>query len=204
VETLRAAWSDLLPDASALGTDLLRRWVEPWRRYHDAEHLAEVLAALDDLAAPVPAPIRLAAWFHDAIYDPRADDNEERSALLAVSTLPAIGVADRTVAEVVRLVRLTATHDPTPDDPAGELLCDADLAILGSSPARYQRYVTDVRREYAHVPDDDFRAARTRILRGFQQRPTIYRTAAGRSRWESAARRNLSAELDGGDAGRPR
>jgi predicted metal-dependent HD superfamily phosphohydrolase len=204
VEILRTAWHDLLPDAPALGTDLLRRWAEPWRHYHDVQHLAEVLTALDDLAAPVPAPIRLAAWFHDAIYDPRADDNEERSALLAASTLPAIGVADTTVAEVVRLVRLTATHDPTPDDPGGALLCDADLAILGSSPARYERYVTDVRREYAHVPDDDFRAARTRILRGFQRLPTIYRTAAGRSRWESTARRNLSVELGGDAADRPR
>jgi predicted metal-dependent HD superfamily phosphohydrolase len=195
VDALQAAWDDLLPDAPVLGADLLRRWTEPWRHYHDAEHLSDVLTALDDLASPAPVTIRLAAWFHDAIYDPRADDNEERSAALAASTLPAASVHAVDVAEVVRLVRLTANHDPGPDDPAGALLCDADLAILGSPSARYRRYVAAVRREYAHVPDDEFRIGRSRILRDFLRRPAIYRTEPGRGRWESIARRNLNAEL---------
>jgi predicted metal-dependent HD superfamily phosphohydrolase len=203
VDALQAAWDDLLPDAPALGADLLRRWTEPWRHYHDAEHLSDVLTALDDLAAPAPVNIRLAAWFHDAIYEPRAGDNEERSAALAASTLRAASIHPADVAEVVRLVRLTASHDPGPDDPAGALLCDADLAILGSPSARYRRYVAAVRREYAHVPDDEFRVGRSRILRGFLRRPAIFRTEAGRARWESTARRNLNAELDD-DAGRPR
>lgn len=198
------AWRDTLRGADALGADLLRRWSEPGRHYHDLEHLAEVLTALDELAHPAaPATVRLAAWFHDAIYDPRADDNEEQSAELAAETLPAAGLGADDVSEVVRLVRLTATHDPATDDAGGMLLCDADLAILGSTPSRYERYVAAVRSEYAHVPDAEFRAARGRILREFIDRPRIYRTDAARDRWESAARRNLTAEL-AGDADRPR
>jgi predicted metal-dependent HD superfamily phosphohydrolase len=196
---LRRAWRETLPEADRLGADLLRRWSELGRAYHDAEHLAEVLTALGELADPVPRTARLAAWFHDAVYDPRRDDNEERSAQLAAATLPDAGVDPAGVAEVERLVRLTATHEPVADDADGSLLCDADLAILGSSPARYARYVEDVRREYSHVPESDFRAARGRILRGFLARPAIYRTSSGRDRWESAARRNLMAEL--GDEG---
>jgi predicted metal-dependent HD superfamily phosphohydrolase len=197
------AWRDAVPGADALGADLLQRWSEPWRHYHDVEHLAEVLTALDELARPAPTTVRLAAWFHDAIYDPRAGDNEERSAELATATLPAAGIAADEVSEVVRLVRLTATHDPAADDADGKLLCDADLAILGATPSRYERYVAAVRAEYAHVPDAEFRAGRDRILRGFADRVRIYSTDAARDRWESAARRNLRAEL-AGDAGRPR
>ncbi|MGH3454662.1 MAG: HD domain-containing protein [Nocardioidaceae bacterium] len=196
---LRRAWRDTLPGADRLGADLLRSWSAPDRAYHDAEHLAEVLTALGELADAVPRTVRLAAWFHDAVYDPRRDDNEERSAQLAAATLPDAGVDPADVAEVERLVRLTATHDPVADDADGILLCDADLAILGASPARYARYVEDVRREYAHVPEPDFRTARGRILRGFLARPAIYRTSRGRDRWESAARRNLRAELGDGD-----
>ncbi len=201
---LRDAWRQALPGADVLGADLLGRWSEPQRHYHDLEHLAEVLTALDELTADaVPATVQLAAWFHDAIYDPRAHDNEERSAELAAKALPAAGLASEDVSEVVRLVRLTATHDPASDDADGMLLCDADLAILGSSPTRYERYVADVREEYAHVPDAEFRAARDRILQRFVDRSRIYRTDAGRARWESAARRNVTAEL-AGDAGPPR
>lgn len=193
---LRRAWNDTLPGADRLGADLLRRWSEPQRAYHDVEHLADVLTALDALVDPVPRPIRLAAWFHDAVYDPQRTDNEERSAELAAVTLPDAGIDPADVAEAARLVRLTATHDPTPDDANGRLLCDADLAILGSSPARYARYREDVRREYSHVPEPEFRIGRSRIVRGFLERPEIYRTAAGRDRWELAARRNLRAEID--------
>ena len=200
---LRSAWSDLLPGADRLGADLLRRWSEPQRAYHDREHLAEVLMALDELADPVPRPIRFAAWFHDAVYDPRRDDNEERSAELAAVTLSDAGADPADVAEVQRLVRLTATHDPTTDDADGQLLCDADLAILGSSPARYARYRQDVRREYGFVPEADFRAGRSRILRGFLERPSIYRTPTGRDRWESAARRNIRAEIDAAEGPTP-
>ncbi|HYJ68464.1 MAG TPA: metal-dependent phosphohydrolase [Nocardioidaceae bacterium] len=198
------AWRDTLPGAEALGADLLRRWSEPWRHYHDLEHLDEVLAALGELAGhAAPATVRLAAWFHDAIYDPGVDDNEERSAELAAETLPPAGLTADVVSEVVRLVRLTATHDPAADDADGMLLCDADLAILGSTTRRYKRYVAAVRAEYAHVPDAAFRAARDRILQGFVDRSRIYHTDAARDRWESAARRNLTAEL-AGDADRPR
>jgi predicted metal-dependent HD superfamily phosphohydrolase len=198
------AWRQALPGADVLGADLLGRWSEPHRHYHDLEHLAEVLTALDELTADAaPATVRLAAWFHDAIYDPRAHDNEERSAELAAKTLPTAGLASEDVSEVVRLVRLTATHDPASGDADGMLLCDADLAILGSSPTRYGRYVADVREEYAHVPEAEFRTARDRILQGFVDRSRIYRTDAARDRWESAARRNLTAEL-AGDADRQR
>ena len=192
---LRRVWNDTLPNADRLGADLLRRWSEPHRAYHDVEHLAEVLAALDELADPAPRAVRLAAWFHDAVYDPQRDDNEERSAQLAEVTLADAGLDPAEVVEVQRLVRLTATHDPAAEDSDGHLLCDADLAILGSSSARYARYVEAVRREYGYVAEPEFRAGRTQILRGFLDRPAIYRTSLGRERWESAARRNISEEL---------
>jgi len=192
---LRRDWNATLPDADRLGADLLRRWSEPHRAYHDAEHLAEVLAALDQLADPVPRTVRLAAWFHDAVYDPQRADNEEQSAELAEVTLSDTGLDPAEVVEVQRLVRLTATHDVAADDADGQLLCDADLAILGSPSTRYARYTEAVRREYGHVSEPEFRAGRTRILRGFLDRSAIDRTSIGHERWEAAARRNLTEEI---------
>ncbi len=196
------------PAAAQTGRDLLRRYAEPHRRYHDVEHLREVLAALDELAggaAPPPAVV-LAAFWHDAVYDPTAPDNERRSAALAGAALRdlAPGLAD----EVVRLVLLTVGHDPLPGDAPGALLCDADLAVLAAAPGRYRRYAEAVRAEYAHVGDDGFRNGRAAVLRGLLDRPALYRTAAGR-RLEAPARRNVQDELDrltapGGGAAPPR
>ena len=173
--------------------DLLARYREPHRAYHDERHLAEVLVALDALTrAAAPPAVLLAASWHDAVYDPRTTDSEERSALLAERELPPLGLG---AGEVARLVRLTSTHDPAREDGAGALLCDADLAVLAAAPQRYAEYAAGVRAEYAHVAAEAFRAGRAAVLRTLLDRPAVYATAAGRERWEAAARRNLAAEL---------
>jgi predicted metal-dependent HD superfamily phosphohydrolase len=195
----RAPADQLEHDARTAGRALLARWAESHRRYHDRRHLAEVLERLDDLTLPaktqVAAVIELAAFFHDAVYEPLAGDNEERSAQLAEVELAQLGWAPAAVREVGRLVRLTRDHTPEDSDPAGALLCDADLGILAAEPAAYAAYTAAVRAEYAMVPEPQFRAGRARILAALVARPIIFATPGGRARWEEPARRNLTAEL---------
>jgi predicted metal-dependent HD superfamily phosphohydrolase len=183
-------------DLSSAGAQLLAAWAQPHRAYHDLRHLGEVLDRVDALAAAArnPDTVRLAAWFHDAVYDPAREDNEERSAQLAEQVLTGLRLLPGAVAEVARLVRLTAGHDPEPDDADGAVLCDADLAVLAAEPQRYAEYAADVRREYAHVPDREFARGRAQILRLLLARPALYRTQAARG-WEARARANVAAEL---------
>lgn len=140
--------------------------------------------------------VRLAAWFHDAVYLPDRSENEERSARLAERALAEAGVSDAKTAEVARLVRLTVTHDPADDDPDGQVLCDADLAILASPPSAYAAYTTAVREEYHFVPSDAFREGRAAILRQLLDLPRLFRTSHGTAEWEATARYNLTAELE--------
>lgn len=185
--------------AGAAGIDLLERWGEPQRHYHTVDHLAAMLGVVDEQAdhADRPDLVCLAVWFHDAVYDPRApgDANERASAALATGTLTALGVPSAAIAEVARLVLLTAGHEADPDDRDGALLCDADLAVLARPAADYDRYATAVRREYAHVPDELFRAGRAAVLRRLLDLPGLYRLPVLARRWESAARANLGREL---------
>ncbi|MCX5200454.1 HD domain-containing protein [Streptomyces sp. NBC_00237] len=188
-----AGAADPAPYAQAL----LTRWAEPHRAYHTPTHLAAVLTHLDTLADHPADPdlVRLAAWFHDAVYDPERDTNEERSARLAERALAELGVGDEDVAEVARLVRLTVTHDPDDGDTNGEALCDADLAVLASAPEDYAAYASAVRTEYAFVPDPDFRTGRAAVLAQLLAMPRLFRTPYGTSHWEDAARHNLTTEL---------
>src|SRR4051794_19435948 len=195
---VRAAGATADADQVALaGDELLARWRAPERRYHDAEHLAEVLDGVDALAsfARDVTAVRLAAWFHDAVYEGRPGDDEQRSADVAEQVLTALGVPRQRVGEVRRLVLLTAGHDPAPGDDDGAVLSDADLAILASEPQRYGRYVRSVREEYSHVPEELFRTGRAAVLRALEAAPQLFRTPPARERWEAAARANLAAEL---------
>ena len=214
MERLLSAWvaavgddaASVGEDPAAAGRDLVGRYAEPHRRYHDRQHLAEVLAALDVLRAggDVPPTVVCAAYGHDAVYDPTADDNEQRSAALVASVLRRLGRPVTFVDEVVRLVLLTATHAPADDDADGALLCDADLAVLAAADERYGAYAAAVRREYGHLSDEEFRAGRSGVLRELVGRPRLYATPEGVCRWDAAARRNLHRELsrlDGAVAG---
>ncbi|MEV5845928.1 hypothetical protein AB0M32_28560 [Streptomyces sp. NPDC051985] len=178
--------------------ELLRRWQEPQRRYHTVAHLTAVLDHIDVLEeyADDPALVRLAAWFHDAVYLPDRSTNEERSARLAERALADTGISAADIAEVARLVRLTVTHDPAPGDRNGEVLCDADLAILAAPPSAYAAYTAAVREEYHFVPNDAFREGRSAILRQLLDLPQLFRTPHGRTEWEPTARYNLAAELE--------
>lgn len=188
-------------DLLAAGSYLLQRWAEPQRQYHDATHLTTVLDVIDEHAelAPHPDRVRVAAWLHDAIYDPRAlgDANERDSAEFAAGLLATLGAPDEVAAEVARLVSLTAGHATGEDDPDGELLCDADLSILAAGVERYAAYVQAVRREYAHVPDDAFEEGRAQVLKALLELPSIYRLAPLKEAWEAKARANLTRELEG-------
>lgn len=196
-DDLRSRWTALVPDAPEVADELLARYGEPVRHYHDQRHLVEVLDTIDLLAADTHdlTAVRLAGWFHDAVYDPRRFDNEEASARLAQDLLCETGVDDRQADEVARLVRLTAHHDPDPHDVDGGVLCDADLAILAAAPERYGGYVADVRAEYAHLDDAVFRQGRAAVLDRLLSRERLYTTRHGQVHWEERARRNLTAEL---------
>ena len=181
-------------DVEAAGMDLLRRWREPHRAYHDVEHLDEVLARLDELGCDAP-DVLLAAWFHDAVYEGRPGLDEAASADLAAAELSALGVPHPIVDRVVALVRVTATHDPAQRDGGAAALCDADLAVLAADEDRYARYAADVRREYAHVDDEAFTTGRAAVLRRLLERPALFRTVHGAEQWEARARVNLRREL---------
>lgn len=176
-------------------TDLRDRLLAAYgdgRGYHDRQHLAEVLARVAELGAAEDTEVVLAAWFHDGIYDGEPEP-EERSARWAEGELADEDGVSAT--EVGRLVRLTETHRPADGDRRGEILCDADLAILAAPPERYREYVQGVRAEYADVPEAAFRAGRLAVLKELATKPTLFHTTTARREWEQPARANLAEEI---------
>lgn len=195
VKALSYRWNTVMPGHPEVGAGLLERWNEPHRNYHSAVHLLAVLEALDLLTdVGAPREVTLAAWFHDAVYDGVAGSDEEKSAFLAQSQLFGL-VSAVEAAEVARLVRLTATHSPSPTDFGGALLCDGDLSILGSSPADYARYVAGVRADYAHVSTPNFARGRAAVLHSLLAIDPLFHTNRGRELWAENAKVNITNEL---------
>jgi predicted metal-dependent HD superfamily phosphohydrolase len=183
-------------DGRTVLADLAARHSEPHRAYHTLDHISHCLAELDRgrETAKNPDAIELALWFHDAIYDTHARDNELRSAELLRATAKSQGVNGET-ADLAAEFILATTHARIPEDPDAQLLVDIDLSILGESAERFDEYERQIRHEYAWVPEDVFRHTRAAILKSFLDRDHIYSTAPFRGSHEQQARRNLARSI---------
>jgi predicted metal-dependent HD superfamily phosphohydrolase len=144
--------------------------------------------------AESPDEVEFAIWLHDAIYDPRAADNEERSALLAREILLRLGTTGAMADRVGDLVRATKHGEP-PLSPDARLLVDIDLSILGQPPDVFDSYERSIRQEYSWVPPATYVAGRSGILRRFLGRHRLYFTDRFESMYARQAKANMTRAL---------
>jgi predicted metal-dependent HD superfamily phosphohydrolase len=199
--TLAAAWGALtkrlhLSAADGVFAELTRAYAAPARHYHNLRHIAACLEELgtvvDHLADRDSA--EMAIFFHDVVYDTRGARNEVDSADAAQRQLERLG-APRRLINTVRELILDTRHSAIPHSPDGRFVVDVDLSILGRPAAEFDAYEAAIRREYAWVPEGNFRSGRAKILRDFLARPSIYQTEHFRAKYEAAARTNLARSI---------
>ena len=188
-----------LLDAAVVTGGLGPRYSQPHREYHNLMHIEDVLLRIEELEPPAEheLALALAAWFHDAVYQPGKDDNEDRSAYVAYDALEQVGASPELIAEVVRLV---AAHRAPRPRRRRRRRCGAVRRRPGDPRRRTRPLRASTPppsgRSTSTCPEADFRTGRAAVLRRFLDRPTIYRTAYGREHWEDAARANIAAEIE--------
>lgn len=176
--------------------ELVAKYAESHRHYHNQQHIGDCLAEFDQVnsIAKNPIAVELAIWFHDVIYNPRATDNEERSAELARSWLKEFG-ADETLADAVGCLVLATKHHNGSLYEDAPLLVDVDLSILGQQPERFLEYEWQIREEYLWVDEKVFATKRAEILQSFLARERIFQTDFFFQRLEVRARENLKTSV---------
>jgi predicted metal-dependent HD superfamily phosphohydrolase len=183
-------------DPQELFSALVKAYAEPHRAYHTIEHIEDCLKQFDAARylAEQPDEVEMALWFHDAVYDTQASDNEERSAEWAFNALSAGGIPPAISRRISDLV-LATRHRALPSGRDAQLLSDVDLSILGRSASAFDQYDRAIRIEYQWVPEEVYRGARAQVLAEFLQRQSIYQTEHFRRLYEEPARRNLTRAL---------
>lgn len=199
------------PAVEAAGKALFAAYAAPSRAYHGLQHLEDVLWHLDwakqammttaELIGLSPeqrvkmfGEVELALWYHDAVYDPKAKDNEEKSREWFLRDAQKFGLADEVSDNVAQLIDLTAHHKKA-KSLQERVMADCDLSILGADPEKFRAYDKDIRREYAHVPPAAYKIGRRKVLKGFLDQPQIFKTRAFYQYYEEQARKNLQSAL---------
>ena len=187
-----------------MGTNLIMLWSTPDRAFHNLRHLIDLLTRVDELSEETRNPdlVRLAAWYHGAIFSVSADqamhrnggEDEAASAALAYEELVAAGVSEKNANRVAELIMNLRRHDLPTSDIDAAALSDADLGCLAIEPQRYREYSRLIYSEYAHLPLLSYLRTRTTIVRKLLARDRLFASPLGQ-RWELPARENLEAEL---------
>ena len=167
------------------------------RYYHNLLHIQRVLDVANTLrylANNFPS-VEMAAWFHDVIYDPQSNNNEERSAKLASDYLINLNVPQTTIHHVVSMILHTKNHHASLENIDSKILLDADLSILGAEESEYRAYAQAIRHEYFWLSQAEYQVGRQRVLQDFLQRDRIYFTENAFQRFELQARENIRTEI---------
>lgn len=186
---------------AATQAELTALYSAPDRHYHGMAHVRALLALAaefhDRLADP--EAVEAAIWFHDAIYDSRAKDNEAKSAALAVERLT--GRVGASAAGPHR-GHHRGDSDASRARPArrgSPSRCSAHAGHGFSGPRRTSGSVRRLRGAGAQgiclVPQDAWRNGRMAVLKGFLQRERDFDTPEFRARCEAQARDNMARSV---------
>ena len=205
IDGLKARWRthvQLLGNFSAplVGTlfdGLCRSYAEPHRHYHNLSHLTWLFDCLERHADEIDDPARLAfaVWYHDAVYDPRRQDNEAKSAERAMKELDDLGAGPALRSHVVQLILATRNHAQGGRDYDDDIFLDADIAIVGAPAAEYDAYARQVRAEYSHLDDAAWAKGRSRFLNTVIARDRIFRSGIFEGEYAATARQNIAREI---------
>jgi predicted metal-dependent HD superfamily phosphohydrolase len=203
---LRAHWRTHVTAIGAFDAGLANKafdalcasYSEPQRHYHTLDHVVALFDTLEIYDEEIGDPSRLAfaVWYHDAVYDPQAKDNEERSAERASKELKALGAHPLMIDRVSKLILATKNHmAASGGDYDDDVFLDADFAILGAPPEEYAAYLSGVREEYAHLSDEEWKKGRGAFLERIAEAPRIFRTGIFEGAYAKQARLNIKGEL---------
>lgn len=178
-------------------TEIRQSYSGKKRHYHNLDHISSMLTQLESCRHLVGdwEGTLFASFYHDMIYDATSRDNEEKSAVEAGKKLKPLGIPADMMSRVTELILATKSHNVSANADVN-LFTDADLSILGSSEAEYERYRSNVRREYSIYPDLLYKPGRKKVLQHFLEMPFIFKTEFFRAKLEIAARANINSELN--------
>lgn len=190
--------------------ELMTLLSERSRIYHNFQHIQMMLRDLtsfiesskQELTKNQIDAIKLAIWFHHAVYDAYSKTNEEDSVELFASWFDSLEEKNcdenekELFANVVNMI-LTSKNPEKYDGTnlAMEVFLDLDQAILGKPMFMFKNYFQGISLELYNTTNKVFSGRRKHFIEKITKRKTIYRTKYFQEKYEKTARENLATEL---------
>lgn len=130
--------------------DILARYREDHRYYHNELHVKNLLKSAAKFSHKIEDiySLYLMIWYHDVVYIPKNNDNEEISAQFAASSMQL--VLDRSTIDKIYSAIIFSKHKYKSNcfSPDIQIFLELDLEILGALPETYKKYSENIEKEY--------------------------------------------------------
>lgn len=183
-----------------LWDEIVYRYAEQHRHYHNLAHIAFLFNLCDQYIDSISNPIvtGFAILYHDIVYDTYRPDNEEQSAEIAENHLTQLNLKPAIIANIKQFIIATKDHTiPGTFSLQNDLslFLDFDIAILGSDAETYKDYNEKIRKEYLKYPDDFYKQGRKQALKKVLKSKRIFITNDFIKMMEETARKNINSEI---------
>ncbi|QPK81042.1 hypothetical protein G7Y41_08360 [Schaalia sp. ZJ405] len=184
--------------------DLADHWCTPDRHLHTIRHLIDMLTRIDEIAdtAHDPDILRISAWYHGAFLNKSLEvkfknpSNWQSTRCIdhAHNRLTTLGVDSDIVARIDELIAFLTRHRAPRSDSDAQVVVDADLAVLASSPQDYKKFREKLRLELDDLDELTYLTGRRALVKTLLSYDPLYQSPLGDT-WEAPARANLEVEL---------
>jgi predicted metal-dependent HD superfamily phosphohydrolase len=199
ITLLQKHWQNLTPTtpiATSIFEQIIVHYQEPQRHYHNLTHISNLLILWEQYQRQLQDAdtVAYSIFFHDIIYNPTKNDNEEQSAVLAQEYLRELGCSDAQISKVTAYILATKKHPSSTTPTDLQWFLEFDLSILGTELTTYQTYAQQIRQEYQHVPEWQYKIGRRKVLHNFLAQNQLFYCLP--NHYNQNAKENLSWELE--------
>lgn len=153
----RNVMPEAIDNSPQIYQQLITAYNETQRIYHSQQHIEDCLKLFDHIKTELnnPDAVELAIWYHDAVYQLNANDNEQLSANLFMQHSE--GVFEAALRHQVYEHILATLHDGSAMlDHDSKYMVDIDLSSFSMPWEKFIQDSQNVRKEMQHIPDEEF------------------------------------------------
>ena len=146
-------------------------WQETHRFYHTEKHLQTLLSDIESLEKQETLSeneaniLKIVAYFHDIVYDPKSSDNEEKSAVFFRKYAP-----NHPNTELIAQIILDTKYHIS-NDKLSQIFCDLDMKIVkNSSISELLEWEKAIFKEYQFYDYAMYKMGRIALLENFRDK----------------------------------
>ena len=174
--------------------EILENYTKKWKFYHNLNHVysfVNLFEKYNKFINNYKNEFLISIYFHDIIYIPSRNDNEEESINMFNKFYNEVKPNNLNKEKVIEFIAETKNHSLSKDyDFELDLFLDMDMQIVADE--NWEDYENKIRKEYCFVDETEYKNKRKQFLQGLVNKNRIFRTQIFYDIYEQIAKNNIT------------